>query len=260
MDTIRLAIAGATGRMGRAVLQRMAHDERFVLAAALTEPGDPLAGTAARVGEMDVDLTASLDGSCAALIDFTTGGGTMAWLEVCASQHIALVIGATGHDDRTMERMREAAKVIPIVFAPNCSVGVQAIRNVLSQFARELGEAYDVEIVEAHHRNKTDAPSGTAMALAEDVASATGRRLDRDAVFGRHGQVGGRPGAQIGIHALRMGDIVSHHEIHFSGPGETVTICHRADTRDTFAAGALRAAAWVVERAPGMYGMGDVLS
>lgn len=256
---VRLAVAGAAGRMGRTVLELAGRSDRFAVSAALTEPGLARPGATVRCGDRDFPLVESLDSLCDVLIDFTVAEGTMAWLDVCRRRRLPMLIGATGHSDEQMARIRTASRTIPIVKAGNCSVGVQAMMNVLARLARELGDAYDVEIVETHHRHKADAPSGTALMLLDEIARATDRTRD-DAVFGRHGKTGQRPKGQIGVHAVRMGDVVGRHEVHFSGPGETITITHTAQSRETFAAGALRAAAWLVGRAPGLYSMRDVLA
>jgi len=255
---IRLAVAGATGRMGRCVVECVARDERFTIIAALTSAGYLLAGSNAGVGQENLKITESLDGECDVLIDFTVAEGTMAWLEVCAARKIPLVIGATGHSDQQCETIKKVSRTLPIVKAPNCSVGIQVMAQVLSELARKLGPDYDVEIVEAHHRHKIDAPSGTAILLADVIAQSTGRSSE-GMIHGRKGHTGPRPKGQIGIHSIRMGEIVGQHEIHFSGPGETVTIRHIAHSRETFATGALRAAAWVIEQPPGLYTLQDVL-
>jgi len=256
---IRLAIAGAAGRAGRCVVDQAAGDDRFEIAAALTGPGCSMSGKALRVGDREVVVTETLDVSCDVLIDFTVAAGTMAWLEVCTKRRTPMVIGATGHDNRQLAKIEEAARAIPILKATNFSVGVQVMLGVVGRLAKQLGEAYDVEIVEAHHRHKVDAPSGTALTLAEAIAAATGRTTKEEVVFGRHGLTGERPRGQIGVHAVRMGDLVSSHEVHFSGPGETLTLRHTAHSRDTFAVGALRAAAWIVRKPPGIYAMHDLL-
>ena len=244
--------------MGRIVLDLAARDDRFTVSAALTAPGFAPPGTTMRVGDRNLPLAETLETACDVLIDFSVADGTMAWLEVCRRRRLPMLIGATGHSDEQMARIRAASRTIPIVKAGNCSVGVQAMMNVLGRLAKELGDDYDVEIVETHHRHKIDAPSGTALSLLDEIARATGRSRD-DAVFGRYGRVGERPKGRIGVHAVRMGEIVGKHEIHFSGPGETITITHTAQSRETFAAGALRAAAWLVGREPGLYSMRDVL-
>ena len=244
---IRLAVAGARGRTGSRVVELALRDDRFELVAALTAPGCPDLGKPIKTGDGDVLVTDTLDAECDALIDFTLAEATMAWLDVCRKRGIAMVIGATGHSDAQRATIREAAADIPIVTASNFSIGIQALTAIVGRLAKELGDGYDVEIVEAHHRDKIDAPSGTALTFADEIASATGRTRD-DVVFGREGDIGRRPKGQIGVHAIRMGDIVGQHDIHFSGPGETITLRHTAHSRDTFAAGALRAAAELVSR------------
>jgi len=255
---VRLAVAGAMGRMGRMILELASRDERFTVSAALAAPGCAPPGTEVRVDGRHIPVVESLDAECDVLIDFTTADGTIAWLDQCRSRGLPMLIGATGHNEEQVAQIRAASATLPIVKAGNCSIGVQAMVNALGRLAAELGEDYDVEIVETHHRYKIDAPSGTALMLVERIARATGRSR-ADAVFGREGKIGERPKGQIGVHAVRMGDIVGRHEVHFSGPGETITITHSAQSRETFAAGALRAAAWLVGRPPGMYSMRDVL-
>ena len=256
---IRLAVAGATGRMGRCVLDSVARDDRFVIAAALTLPSASGVSSTIRVGDADVPVVEALSGTTDVLIDFTTADGTMAWLEVCIARRIPMMIGATGHSDRNLARIADAAKTIPIVRAPNCSVGIAVLLSALRVIARQLGDAYDVEIVETHHRHKADAPSGTAYAIADAIGEAKETTRAPSHVFGRHGHSGPRAVGEIGIHAVRMGEIVGQHEIHFSGPGETITLRHTAHSRETFAAGALRAAGWVINQPPGLYSMADVL-
>jgi 4-hydroxy-tetrahydrodipicolinate reductase len=212
------------------------------------------------------------------VIDFTDAAGTMEWLKTCETRRLPMLIGATGHDEAQLARIAQVARSIPIVKAANFSVGMQVVSNVLGRIANELGNEYDVEIVETHHRHKIDAPSGTAKAMVEQIVAAwpirtrsasDGPGVDPLAgargsdstsiVFGRHGKVGERPKGEIGVHAVRMGDVVGQHEIHFSGPGETITIRHTAHSRETFAAGALRAAAWIIGKPPGLYSMRNVL-
>lgn len=238
---IRLAVAGAKGRMGRCVTDLASRDPRFEVAAAI-----------------DLGASTSLP-ACDVLIDFTNAEGTMEWLPACATRLVPMVIGATGHDQSQHARIVDAARIIPIVRAANFSIGIQVILNALGRIATELGDDYDVEIVETHHRHKIDAPSGTALNLLEQVHQSRDRKGADDVVFGRHGKTGERPKRQIGVHAIRMGEVVGQHEIHFSGPGETITIRHTAHSRETFAAGALRAAAWIVGKPPGLYSMRNVL-
>ena len=256
---IRLAVAGAAGRMGRCVLELAARDPRFEITAALV------------AGE-------KLRADCDVVIDFTDSAGTMQWLEACGTRRVPMVIGATGHDEAQLARIAQVARSIPIVKAANFSVGMQTVLNVLGGIAKELGDEYDVEIVETHHRHKIDAPSGTAKAMVEQIVAARPFRTrsasdgpgadplagargsdSTPVVFGRWGKVGERPKGEIGVHSIRMGEIVGQHEIHFSGPGETITIRHTAHSRETFAAGALRAAAWIIGKPPGLYSMRNVL-
>jgi len=254
---IRLAIAGVKGRTGECVLRMALTDSRFEVVAALGPSDCPSIGTTIHAGDHQLVVADKLDLPCDVLVDFTVAAGTMAWLDVCLAKGISLVTGVTGHDEGQLADIHAASSRIPVVAASNFSIGIHAITGALRRLAAELGDGYDVEIVETHHRNKVDAPSGTALHLADAVADATGRTRDQ-MVFGRHGMVGARPRGQIGVHAVRMGAIVGRHEIHFSGPGETVTLVHEAHSRDTFAAGALRAAAWVFGRPPGLYAMRDV--
>ncbi len=256
---IRLAVAGALGRVGRDALEHAAGDERFEIAAALTKPACSSSCSTIHFADRDITVSERLSAECDVLIDFTVADGTMAWLEVCRERRIAMVIGVTGHSDEQLTRIKEAATVIPIVKATAFSVGIQSLLAIVGPLARQLGEDYDVEIIEAHHRYKVDAPSGTALALADEIAAATGRSRD-DVVFGREGAVGEKPPGQIGIHAVRMGEIVGYHEIHFSGPGETITLRHTAHSRAAFTTGALRAAAWIVGQRPALYTLRQVTS
>jgi len=244
--------------MGRCVLDLAARDERFAIAAALTAPGCLMSGKAIRVGDRDAQVVERLETECDVLIDFSLPAGTMAWLSVCEGREIPIVIGVTGHDAVQSARIREAARRIPILLSANFSVGVNAILELIEPLVRALGDGYDIEIVETHHRHKVDAPSGTALAMARELQAS--RSEEGEIIFGRKGPTGERPSRQIAIHALRMGDAVGQHEIHFSGCGETITIRHTAHSRETFAAGALRAAAWIVGRDAGLYTICDVLS
>ena len=257
---IQLAIAGAAGRMGRCVLELASRDPRFEIAAALTRSDDPIDGSAIKVADASIELTQRIEGPCDVLIDFTVGSGTVAWIDVCRLRGIPMVIGATGHSPRDLERIREAARSIPIVKAANFSLGIETIRSVLARLAQELGEDYDVEIVEIHHRYKVDAPSGTALTFADEVLAARGWSREHNVIYGRQVAEDKRGSKQIGIHSLRMGGNISDHEVHFSGAGETVTLRHRAHSREPYAVGALRAAAWVVAKKPSLYSMLDVLA
>ncbi len=259
MAILRLAIVGATGRVGRVTLEAALLDERFEVVAALSSMDDPSCGQQLRVGSQDVPIVAKLACDCDVLIDFSNASGTMSWLAVCRERGIAMVVGATGHDESQLRSIRAAAQDIPIVIAPNCSAGVAAMESLVGRLSEVLGKDYDIEIIETHHKNKVDAPSGTALALRDALSGASAGEDNRDVVYGREGKTGARPSGQIGIHAVRMGDIVGRHEIHFSGCGETLTLRHEAHSRHTFATGALRAAVWIVGKSPGWYGMADVL-
>lgn len=255
---IRLAIAGVRGRMGRAIVELLDGDARFELVAGLVSAVDR-GPTSIDLAGRRVALSSRLgDAPCDVLIDVSLAPATMAWLEVGLSRRIPLVIGTTGHSTEARDRIEAVARTIPIVLASNFSVGIQAILRRVGDLAKDLGAGFDIEIVETHHRKKIDAPSGTAIAILDALLEAE-PNTRRTVIHGREGAVGERRVGEIGIHAVRMGDIVGTHEIHFSGPGETLTIRHQAQSRATFAAGALRAAAWIVGRKPGLYSMLDVL-
>lgn len=261
-----LAIHGAGGRMGRALLTACAARPDLTLTGAFERPDHPAlgqdAGVLAGLAPAGVGLTAVANlGNVAfdVLVDFTRPAGTLGVLEACRQAGRAMVIGTTGLDADGRAAIARAGQDIPIVWAPNMSIGVNVCFALLATAARVLGDDFDVEIIEAHHRHKVDAPSGTALRMGEIVASALGRDLAADAVYGRQGHTGPRPPGQIGFATVRGGDIVGDHTVLFAGDGERVEITHRAASRENFAAGALRAAAWVAGRAPGVYDMQDVL-
>ncbi len=256
---IELAVAGASGRVGRCTLELASRDERFTITAALTDVDCPTRGSTIRVGGQEFTFVDRLGTSCDVLIDFSTPSGTMAWLDVCKRFAIPMVIGTTGHDEDQLAGIREGSRIIPIVKAVNFSVGMRAVTEEAARLARELGENYDIEVVETHHRHKIDAPSGTALTIVDEILRATGRTRGDHLIFGRHGETGPRPNGQVGIHSLRLGDTVGQHEVHFSGHGETITLRHTVHSRETFAAGALRAAAWVVGKDPGLYSLCDIV-
>jgi len=255
---MRIAVAGATGRMGRCVLDLAGKDRRFEIVSAITVGNDPRAGGCIRVGDHSVELTTKLESPCDALIDFTIAGATAYLLAQCEHLQVPMIIGATGHNAEQLARIQQGAHLIPIVKACNFSSGIQAILDIVPSLVHSLGVGYDIEVVETHHRNKIDAPSGTALTIVEQLLDATGKS-GRNVVFGRHGEMGVRPEGQIAVHAIRLGDQFGTHEIHFSGHGETITIRHTAHSRETFAAGALRAAAWIEGKSAGFYTMRDVL-
>ncbi len=253
--------------MGQRIIALAHQDDRFEIAAALEAAGHPAlgrdAGELAGVGPLATPIRPHADADEGAefdvLIDFSLPAGTMASVDLCLKVRRPMVIGTTGHADEELARIRAAAETLPVLKAPNMAVGVNVLFRLAGQVAAALGDEYDIEIVESHHRFKADAPSGTAMELLNQVCQATGRDPTSDAAYGRQGQTGQRPPRQIGMHALRVGDTVGEHEVHFGCLGETLVLRHAAHTRDTFTRGALRAAAWVVGRPPGFYTMQDVL-
>lgn len=245
--------------MGQRVLTLAKDDPRFEIAAALTEPIDPRLGEPALAEGGAPPLTAELAVACDAYIDFTLPAGTVAGVHACLERKAAMVIGTTGHDAAQLATIEEASRAIPILKATNFSVGVNLLLSIVGSVAKRLGDGFDIEIVEAHHRKKVDAPSGTAVSLLEELLKATGRSQANNVVHGREGNVGARPAKEIGVHAVRMGDVVGEHAVHFGGPGEVITLSHSALSRDCFASGALAAAAWLKGKAPGMYAMRDVL-
>jgi 4-hydroxy-tetrahydrodipicolinate reductase len=263
---LKVAVLGATGRMGRTLIALIGDDADLVLTGAVTIPTDPALGTdagiAAGAPAMGVFLTddraQGLHGAQVA-IDFTLPEALEGNLRACVDTGTPLVIGTTGLSDGHFEAMRAAAREIPLVYGRNMSVGVNVFASLVTQAARALGDDYDVEIAEAHHRYKVDAPSGTALAFGEAIAAAKGRKLEELAVYARRGQTGARVPGTIGFTSIRGGDIVGEHSVLFIGPEERVEFVHRASDRRTFARGALRAARWIAARAPGRYGMNDVL-
>jgi 4-hydroxy-tetrahydrodipicolinate reductase len=251
---LKIAIAGAGGRMGRTLIDAVLADGELALVAALEMPKSPALGTPA--GPLKVTSEIGAIAQADVVLDFTRPEGTLALLKHARG----MVIGTTGFTEEDKDRIAEAAQRIPIVVAANFAVGVNTVYKLAETAARILGDAYDVEIVEAHHRHKVDAPSGTALELGRVVAKALGRDLEKNAVFGRKGDLGERKPNQIGFHAIRGGDIVGEHTVIFAGTGERVEVTVRSQSRLTYANGALRAAKWLKGRAPGLYGMTDVLS
>ncbi len=262
---MKLAIAGSAGRMGRTLIEAVLQDAELKLAVALEQSGHAMLGhdagelAGAPCGvKLRADFAEALVGA-EVLIDFTRPEGTLAHLAACTALGKAMVIGTTGFSAPQRARVAEAAKRVAVVMAPNMAVGVNVTFKLAETAARILGDAYDVEIIEAHHRHKVDAPSGTALKLGEVVAGALGRDLAKSAVHGRHGDTGERPAKAIGFHALRAGDIVGEHTVMFAGPGERLELTVRSSSRMTYALGALRAAKFLRGRDPGLYDMADVL-
>jgi 4-hydroxy-tetrahydrodipicolinate reductase len=260
---IRIAINGALGRMGRAVGRLALESRKFSVAAALEAPGSPSLGedygSALGREPLGVALAARLDRKVDALVDFSTPEASLARLEECVRTKSPAVVCTTGFADGQRRTIRAAAKKIPVLLSPNMSVGVAALLRAVLELARLLGDSYDIEIVETHHRRKRDAPSGTAVSLAERLAAATGRAWPGDFRFGRKGTSAGRSPLEIGIHAIRAGGVVGEHTVIFASDDDVIEVTHRAGSRDLFARGALRAAAFVARAKPGLYGMEDVL-
>lgn len=263
--TMRIAIAGASGRMGRMLIEAVLDDPDARLVGALDVATSPAIGRDAAdfLGRASgVTITDDIGAGLADaqfLIDFTRPQGTLEHVRAAAARGTALVIGTTGFDEAGREAIANAAARIPIVFAPNMSVGVNVTFKLLEVAARILGAEYDVEIVEAHHRHKVDAPSGTALKMGEVVAQALGRNLREVAVFGREGFTGERDAKTIGFATVRGGDIVGDHTVLFAGTGERIEITHRSASRVTYAHGALRACRFLAGRERGLFDMQDVL-
>jgi 4-hydroxy-tetrahydrodipicolinate reductase len=261
---INVAITGASGRMGRTLIEACTHAEGLRLSAAVDRPGTSLAGAdageLAAVGKLGVAIRTGLAGlEYDVLVDFTRPEATLDYLETCQRSGRRLVIGTTGFDEAGKQRIAQAARTIPIVFAPNMSVGVNLCFKLLETAARVLGDSVDIEIIEAHHRYKADAPSGTALRMGEVLAKELNRDLKTCAVYGRQGITGERMRQSIGFSTVRAGDIVGDHAVLFAGGGERVQITHHAESRLTFANGALRAARWLMNKPAGLYDMQDVL-
>lgn len=262
----RIAVMGAAGRMGRILIEAVGQAEGARLTAAVDRPDSSLigadAGELAALGRIGVmlagDLNAVLD-QFDVLIDFTHPSVTLKNLEICRRAGKAMVIGTTGFSPEERQQLEAAAQEIPIVFAANYSVGVNLCLKLLDTAARVLGDEVDIEIIEAHHRHKVDAPSGTALRMGEVVANALGRDLQKVAVYGREGQTGARERETIGFATVRAGDVVGDHTVLFAADGERVEITHKASSRMTFAKGAVRAAQWLQARPAGLYDMQDVL-
>ena len=254
----RIAFVGAAGRMWREVVRAALEDGSFELVGGVVEPGAPELGSdlgeLCGAGRIGVAVTANPPEEARALIEFTTPEATVEHL----SYGRPVVIGTTGLSEAQLARVEETAEEVPVVLAPNMSVGVSLMREVVRELSEKLGAGYDIEVVEAHHRNKVDAPSGTALLLAWAAAEGRGRDLDEVAVYGREGRAPRKEG-EIGLHALRGGAVVGEHRVVFYGSGEEVEVVHRALSRRTFAVGALRAAAFVATAEPGLYSMRDVL-
>ena len=264
-EPLRIAVAGASGRMGRMLIEAVIASGDMSLSGALDVPGSPslgqdataFAGLASGV-IITADLRSGLAGSHV-LIDFTRPEGTLAHLAMCRELGVKVVVGTTGFTDGQKAEIAEHAHHIAITLAPNMSVGVNVVLKLLDTAARMLNEGYDVEIIEAHHRHKVDAPSGTALKMGEVVASALGRNLKDCAVYGREGVTGERDPSTIGFATIRGGDVVGDHTVLFAGIGERIEITHKSSSRATYAQGSLRAARFLASRSCGLFDMNDVL-
>ena len=266
MNKMRVAVAGVGGRMGRTLVQAVTESQGLVLGAASERPDSGLlgvdAGELAGVGRLGVAVGADLSTAVDAfdvLIDFTAPVATLRHLEICRASGRRMVIGTTGFTAEQRSSITTAGEDTAIVFAPNMSVGVNLCFKLLDIAARVLGDEVDVEIIEAHHRHKVDAPSGTALRMGEVVAAALGRDLAEVAVYGRQGQTGARERRTIGFETIRAGDVVGEHSVWFAGDGERVEVTHKASSRMTFAKGAVRAAGWLKDQERGLFDMQDVL-
>lgn len=263
---INIAVMGAAGRMGRTLINACNQADGCRLTAAIEHIGNPLvgsdAGDLAGIGDINVKLVEQLAAVAEqfdVLIDFSSPEATLDNLAFCIAHGKSIVIGTTGFSDEQKQHISDAAKRINVVFAPNMSVGVNLCFKLLDMAARVLGDDVDIEIIEAHHRHKVDAPSGTALRMGEVVADALGRNLDECAIYGHEGISGERDRKTIGFESIRAGDIVGDHTVMFAAEGERVEITHKASSRMTFANGAVRAAIWLKDQKAGLYDMQDVL-
>jgi 4-hydroxy-tetrahydrodipicolinate reductase len=263
---INAVVAGAAGRMGKRIIHMIALNADITLSGAFEISGHQTvgvdAGQAAGVGDLGVAIKGTLEEAASdgdVLIDFTTPEATMENIKSAASRGMAAVVGTTGLKPDMLEEIKAISKKIGCVFAPNMSVGVNVMFKIAGEMAKILGGDYDMEILEVHHRFKKDAPSGTAVRLAQILADATKRDLEKVGVYERRGMIGERTDEEIGIQTWRAGDITGEHTVMFGGIGERLELTHRAHNRDNFARGAVRAAQWVVDQSAGLYDMQDVL-
>ncbi len=262
----RTIVTGATGRMGRRLMALISSDPNCTLTGTVTHAAHDAigrdAGEIAGVGTLNVPVSSNLADIIAhadVIIDFSVPEATLDYLRQAAAAGVAMVIGTTGFSAAEREAIVEQSRHIPCVLAPNMSLGVQVMFQLLRQAAALLGTGYDIEVLEAHHRTKVDAPSGTAVRMGEILAEARQQTLETAGVYGRRGQVGKRSDTEIGMHAIRGGDIVGEHTVIFAGTGERIELIHRSQSRDNFVQGALHAAHWLVTQSPGLYGMEDVV-
>ncbi|MGP5213770.1 4-hydroxy-tetrahydrodipicolinate reductase [Psychrobacter immobilis] len=265
-QAIKVGVIGAGGRMGRMLIEAVQDNSQTILNAAIERQGSSLvgadAGEVAAIDRLEVQIVDDLKvviNDIDVLIDFSLPDATEQNMQICAANNVAMVIGTTGFNEQQEQVLAKASEKIAIVYAGNYSTGVNLSLKLLGMAAKAFGEDADVEVIEAHHKHKIDAPSGTAYMMAEAVAEARGQNLKDVVVYGREGQTGERKAGTIGIHAIRGGEIIGDHTVMFIADGEVVEITHRARARMTFAAGAVRAATWVIKQEVGQYNMQDVL-
>ncbi|MCC6501792.1 MAG: 4-hydroxy-tetrahydrodipicolinate reductase [Deltaproteobacteria bacterium] len=263
---IRLAVSGAAGRMGKAIITSIESNPATELAGALEREDSPFtgkdSGELAGLGKNGIRITDSVEKAlknCDAVIDFSAPEASMKLIETAVASGKAIVVGTTGFSHHQRDEIKEIAQKGRVVMAPNMSIGVNILLKLVHEAARAIGNEYDMEIIEAHHRLKKDAPSGTAIRIAEVAAAAVNRELEKVAVYERKGIIGERRPEEIGIQTIRAGDIVGDHTIIFAGPGERIELTHKASSRDTFAAGSVKAAVWLIDKPNGLYDMQDVL-
>ncbi|ACL33703.1 4-hydroxy-tetrahydrodipicolinate reductase [Glaesserella parasuis] len=264
--TLKIGVVGAGGRMGRQLIQAVNNTEGVELGSAFERKGSSLvgadAGELAGIGHLGVTVTDDLASQLNhfdLLIDFTRPEGTLEHIAFCVAHNKKMVIGTTGFDDAGKQAIKSASEEISIVFASNYSVGVNLVFKLLEKAAKVMGDYYDIEVIEAHHRHKVDAPSGTALSMGEHIAKTLGRDLKTHGVFAREGITGERKRDEIGFATIRAGDVVGEHSVWFADEGERIEIAHKASSRMTFANGAVRAAKWLQTKQNGLFDMTDVL-
>ncbi len=264
---IRTVVCGAGGKMGKRICALIENDDELELIGAIEAKSSKYigndVGAVCGIGEKNIEVTYKLDDVMddgEVIIDFSTPASTLSNVRAAAENKKAMVIGTTGFSPEELDEIKKLSVRIPIVLAPNMSLGVNILFKLVEDVAKILKDDYDIEIVEMHHRFKKDAPSGTALKLAEHAAAGIGQNLDDVAVYGRQGNIGERNRQEIGIMSLRGGDVVGDHTVVFAGLGERIELTHKATSRDTFALGALKAAKWVIDKVPGFYNMQDVLN
>jgi len=259
----RLIVIGAAGRMGKRILALAVESGQFDIVGAVERDGHPDygkdAGLVAGIGPIDVKISDNFPAGADVAIDFSIPQTADRTIDFCSANRVALVLGTTGLSDQQLQKIKTASKKTPIIYGTNMSVGMNVLFNLVGKVAKTLGQEYDIEIVEQHHRFKKDAPSGSALTLAENICKTTGWDFPGALTHGRSGKNALREKATIGMHSIRAGDITGIHSVIFSTTGETVTLKHTAHSRDTFARGALRAAEWLIGKNPGLYSMADVL-